>query len=169
MEKLRNVLDRTLEALGSIVFIVMIIVVLYQVFMRTVMNNPNTITEELVRFCLIWLSMLASAYVVGKKGHLAVTILSDNLKGSSQKSLALIVQVLFLLFAAIVMVFGGWKAVGVTMGQISPSLGIPMGYVTLAVPVAGVLMFVYSLLNLLQRDRLVPSDSEEAMNNQVEV
>ncbi|MGH2096118.1 TRAP transporter small permease, partial [Enterococcus faecalis] len=33
---------------------------------------------------------------------------------------------------------------------ISPSLAIPMGYVYLTVPVAGVLMFIYSLMNMLE-------------------
>ncbi len=48
------------------------------------------------------------------------------------------------------MVYGGWNAVTLTMGQISPSLGIPMGYVYLSVPVSGVLIIVYSLINLIE-------------------
>ena len=30
-------------------------------------KNPSTLTEEFVRFALVWLAMLASAYVVGKR------------------------------------------------------------------------------------------------------
>ena len=40
--------------------------------------------------------MLASAYVVGKKGHLAVTLLSEKLQGN-KTLLEFIVQLLFLL------------------------------------------------------------------------
>ncbi|HIE1562285.1 TPA: TRAP transporter small permease, partial [Enterococcus faecium] len=43
----------------------------------------------------------------------------------------------------------GWNAVTLTMGQISPSLSIPMGYVYLSVPVSGVLIIIYSLINLI--------------------
>lgn len=159
MKAVRSALDKVLEIFGSVLLAVMILVVLYQVFTRTVLNSPNTITEELVRFGLVWLSMLASAYVVGKRSHLAVTMLSDNLSGSKKRLLEIVVQVLFLLFAAVIMVFGGWKAVTVTMGQISPSLSIPMGYVYLAVPVSGVIMFIYSLLNLL--DQPIEEESEQ--------
>lgn len=150
MEKIRMTLDKLLEVICSAIFVVMIATVLYQIFTRTVLNNPNTMTEEFVRFGLVWLSMLALAYVVGKRSHMSVTLLSDNLNGANKRKLEIIVQVLFLIFAALIMVYGGWKAMSVTMGQISPSLSLSMGYVYLAVPVAGAFMFIYSLLNLLQ-------------------
>ncbi|MBP1048467.1 TRAP transporter small permease [Enterococcus sp. BWM-S5] len=159
MKAVRSALDKALEIFGSVLLAIMILVVLYQVFTRTVLNSPNTVTEELVRFGLVWLSMLASAYVVGKRSHLAVTMLSDNLSGKNKRLLEIVVQVLFLVFAAVIMVFGGWKAVTVTMGQISPSLSIPMGYVYLAVPVSGVIMFIYSLLNLL--DQPIEEESKQ--------
>lgn len=101
--------------------------------------------------------MLASAYVVGKKGHLCVTLLSDNLNEKGRRFLEIVVQVLFLLFAAVIMIYGGWQASMVTMGQISPSLSIPMGYVYMAVPVSGAVMLLYSLMNLLDR---TPSTTE---------
>ena len=59
-----------------------------------------------------------------------------------------------MLFSAVVMFFGGVKAVSVTIGQISPSLGWSMGIVYAAVPVSGVLMFIYSLLNLIDGPKL---------------
>lgn len=160
MEKIRTLLDKVLELLCSTVLVIMIITVLYQVFTRTVLNNPNTMTEELVRFGLVWLSMLALAYVVGKRSHLAVTLLSDNLNGSKKRTLEIVVQVLFLVFAAVVMVYGGWKAASVTMGQISPSLSLSMGYVYSAVPVSGFIMFIYSLLNLLQGKEFIENAEE---------
>lgn len=148
MEKSRQILDKFLEVICSCVLVLMVFVVLYQIFTRVVLNNPNTITEEVVRFALVWLSLLSAAYVVGKKSHLAVTLLSDKLSLKNQKSLDLIVQVLFLIFSSLVMVYGGLKSVGVTMTQFSPSLGIPMGYIYLAVPVSGCLIFLYTLLNI---------------------
>lgn len=161
MKAFRNGLNKVMEILCSTILAAMVLVVLYQVFARKVLNNPNTVTEELVRFCLVWVSMLASAYVVGKKGHLCVTLLSDNLNEKGRRFLEIIVQVLFLLFAAVIMIYGGWQASLVTMGQISPSLSIPMGYVYLAVPVSGAIMLVYSLMNLLDRTpRTVESEAE---------
>lgn len=161
MKAFRNGLDKVMEILCSTILAAMVLIVLYQVFARKVLNNPNTVTEELVRFGLVWVAMLASAYVVGKKGHLCVTLLSDNLNEKGRRFLEIVVQVLFLLFAAVIMIYGGWKASLVTMGQISPSLSIPMGYVYLAVPVSGAIMLLYSLMNLLDgTPRTVESEAE---------
>lgn len=146
---MRKMLNTALGILCSILLSVMVLIVLWQVFARSVLNNPNTATEELVRFGLVWLAMLASAYVVGERTHLAVTVLSEKLRGKAKTRLDIIVQLLFILFAVIIMIYGGFNAVGVTMDQISPSLSIPMGYVYLAVPVSGVLIVCYSVLNLL--------------------
>nr|WP_084679710.1 TRAP transporter small permease [Carnobacterium gallinarum] len=143
-------LDRFLEIIVSSILSVMLLVVIWQVISRTVLKNPNTITEEFVRFSLVWFAMLASAYVVGKKSHLSVTLLSDKLIGKSKWILEVIVELLFLLFAAIIMIYGGVNAVNLTMQQISPSLSIPMGYIYLSVPVAGCLIIVYSVLNLIE-------------------
>ncbi|MFV0503151.1 MAG: TRAP transporter small permease [Lachnospirales bacterium] len=151
MKNLREILDKTVEWIGVILLAIMVLTVLWQVFTRTVLNNPNTITEEFVRFSLVWLSLLASAYVVGKQAHLNVSLLSDTLSGKNKFKLEIVIQVLFLLFSLIVMIFGGLKGVSITMGQISPSLGLPMGYVYLAVPVSGVIMLVYSVMNLIDR------------------
>lgn len=61
MKGFRKFLNRLLEILGSIILAAMVLVVLYQVFARTVLKNPSTLTEEFVRFALVWLAMLASA------------------------------------------------------------------------------------------------------------
>ncbi|MBS4462921.1 TRAP transporter small permease [Aerococcaceae bacterium zg-B36] len=148
MEQFRNLLDKILEVLCSVILTVMVLIVLFQIFTRVVLNNPNTVTEEIVRFSLVWLSMLSAAYVVGKRSHLAVMLLSDKLNLQNRKILDLIVQILFLVFSLLVMVYGGLKSVSVTLVQYSPSLGLPMGYVYLAVPVAGCLIFLYTLINL---------------------
>ncbi|TCK98587.1 TRAP-type C4-dicarboxylate transport system permease small subunit [Natranaerovirga hydrolytica] len=150
MKALRNFLNKTLEVMGMTILSIMVVTVCYQIFTRTVLNNPNTITEEFVRFSLVWLAMISTAYVVGDQKHLSVSLLSDKLTGRNKFILEVVIQGLFLLFAGVVMIFGGIKGVSLTMSQISPSLSIPMGYVYLAVPVSGVIMLIYSILNLIE-------------------
>ena len=70
---MKMILNKVLEILGAVLLVGMVAVVLWQVFSRTVLGNPNTVTEELVRFGLVWFAMLSSAYVVGQKARLAVT------------------------------------------------------------------------------------------------
>ena len=53
-----------------------------------------------------------------------------------------------ILFALFVLVIGGIRLVNITLtlNQISPTLGIPMGYVYLVLPITGLLMIYYSLV-----------------------
>lgn len=150
MEKVKKCVDKMLELITVTLLLVMVAVTTWQVITRYVLNSPSTATEEFVRFSLIWLSMLAAAYVVGKKSHIAITLLSDRLKERKKLVLDLVIQSSFLVFALVIMVYGGLRAVSITMTQISPSLSLPMGYVYLSLPVAGVLIIFYSSLNIIE-------------------
>lgn len=171
MKNVKSFLDKALEWICGVLLIVMIIVVMWQVIARTVLKNPSTLTEEFVRFGLVWLAMLASAYVVGKKSHLAVTLLSDSLSDRNKRILEIVIQILFALFALIIMIFGGSRATSLTMSQISPSLGIPMGLVYLSVPVAGVLILAYSLMNLygIFTNQEIDEPEREVMETEEEI
>jgi len=93
--------------------------------------------------------MLAAAYVVGKKSHISITLFSDSLNSQKRKIIDAFIQFSFLIFAIIILIYGGLKAVSLTMGQISPSLNLPMGYVYLALPVSGLLIIIYSIINII--------------------
>lgn len=147
-KKLRKYLNRTLEFITCTLIMVMVFMMIWQVISRYVFNNPSDVTGEFLRFSLVWFSLLAGAYVVGKKSHIAITFLSDRLKGNKKLILEITIQASFIVFAFI-MLFGGIKAVSLTMAQISPSLSLPMGYVYLSLPVSGVLILLYCLFNLL--------------------
>lgn len=149
MQKLKKYLNRFLEFVCSLLLALMLVIVLWQVFTRTVLNNPSTNTEEIVRFFLVWVSMLAGAYSVGRNAHVVVTFVQDKLPRKYRYWIALAVHVFFMLFSLSVLIYGGYRGVTISMHQTSPSMGISMGYVFLAVPVSGVFFFLYSLINLI--------------------
>src|SRR5699024_5087045 len=136
MEWVYRIVDRVLEIIVITLFLVMIGVRTWQVIYRYILNVPSSMTEEYVKFSLICLSNLSTAYVIGKKSHIAITLLSDKLVDSKKLILDIIIQAGFTAFGAIVMVYGGFKAVSITIDQISPSLQISMGLVYLSLPVA---------------------------------
>ncbi|QGH36072.1 TRAP transporter small permease subunit [Gracilibacillus salitolerans] len=146
---LRKYLDRTMETITCTLLMIMVAITSWQVISRYILNNPSSVTGEFLRFGLIWFSLLAGAYVVGKKSHIAITFLSNRIKSEPKKRiLEIIVQISFILFAAM-MIMGGFKAVSLTMAQISPSLNLPMGYVYLSLPVSGVAILLYCFINLM--------------------
>jgi len=150
MKNTKKYIDKILEFITVTLSLVMVAVTTWQVLSRYILQNPSTTTEEFIRFSLIWLSMLAAAYVVGKKNHIAITLLGDRLKHTKKLVLDTVIQCSFLVFAAVIMVYGGIRAVSLTMAQISPSLSLPMGLVYLSLPVAGILIIFYSCFNIVE-------------------
>ncbi|TCN21491.1 TRAP transporter small permease [Mesobacillus foraminis] len=150
MSNAKKYCDKLIEFITCTLFLLMVAVACWQVLSRYILQSPSAVTEEFLRFSLIWLSMLGAAYVVGKNAHLAITFMRDRLPEDSRIKLDIVIQSIFLLFAAVIMVFGGGKAVSLTMSQVSPSLQIPMGYIYLSLPVSGLFILFYSSVNIKQ-------------------
>lgn len=145
---MRKVLDKLLETVACFIFIAMLVVCLYQILSRYVLKNPSAFSEEFLRFSIIWVSMLGIAYAFGKGSHLAITFMKDKLNIKEGAIVDIVFHIIFIIFAFFVMVQGGANAVGIALYQISPALGIPMGFVYLSLPVSGVMIILYSILNI---------------------
>ncbi|MDO4268822.1 MAG: TRAP transporter small permease [Eubacteriales bacterium] len=147
--KLREYLMKIIGACTAFLFTVMVVVGSWQIISRYVFNSPSTVSEELLTYTFAWMALLASAYVFGKNDHMRMAFLADQVKGTPKIVMELIIQFLVFAFAAIVMVYGGIAITKLTMTQVTASLQIPMGYVYFMVPISGVLIMYFSLLNAL--------------------
>lgn len=149
MVHMRNLLDRFIQTVCCGLFIVMVAAASWQVISRYALNSPSTISEAFLRFSLVWLSMIAIAYVAGRREHVSLTLLTDRLSGVWKASLDMSIELLFIVFAGLVMIYGGAQAASGTMSQIYPMLGIPKGFLYLSLPVSGSIIVTYCLMNCL--------------------
>ncbi len=154
MEKIRKYIDKFLALILIITMTVLVVDVVWQVLARYVVKSPSSFTDELARFLLIWVGLLGSAYALGKKKHLAIDLLPSKLTGKPKKILQVFISVLIIAFAALVLVVGGIRLVYITftLNQISPALGIPIAYVYLVLPLSGLLMIVYGILEIFEKE-----------------
>ena len=148
MEAIRKGLDKVLEVVCCLLLALMTIFATWQVASRYIFNKPSTVTEELVLICFVWMGLLGAAYVFGKQEHMRMSFLVDKLSERNQTKVKLFSELVVILFAALVLVFGGFKMSQVSMGQSASSLQIPMGYIYLALPLSGVVTIVYNILNI---------------------
>lgn len=149
---MRKQIDKIIERTLIVLLGLMLIQVLWQVFSRYILRVPSSFTDELSRFLLIWIGLLGASYATGKKMHLTIDILPSRLKGRKKKNLNLVINNLVILFATFVMVIGGIRLVYVTLmlGQTSSALEIPLGLIYVIIPVSGILIVFYSILNLTE-------------------
>ncbi|KEZ52422.1 TRAP transporter small permease [Metabacillus indicus] len=148
--KVRKTVDQTIAFVTCTMLAFMVLTAVWQVFTRYVLNSPSTVSEEILRYSLIWVSMLGASYAFGKKKHIAIELLAEKLPKNKALALSIMIETLILLFAMLVMVIGGSRIVALTMAQSSASLGLPMGYIYLSLPVSGVLIIGYSLMTIYE-------------------
>ncbi len=126
----------------------MTIIGTYQIVTRYFFNKPSTVSEELLTYSFTWMALLASAYVFGKRDHMRMGFLADKISGSAKKYLEVIIDLLTFAFAGVVMVYGGISITKADHDQTTAShLRVPMGYIYVIVPVTGIIIMMFSLMN----------------------
>ncbi|MCI9122975.1 MAG: TRAP transporter small permease [Eubacterium sp.] len=148
LHKIRRVVDLVLSSACAVIFAAMVVIGSYQIITRFIFKSPSTVSEELLTYSFTWMALLASAYVFGKRDHMRMGFMADKAGPGGQKVLSMISEVLIMLLAASVMIYGGVTIMDLTMTQSTASLGIPMGVVYTIIPISGVLIVFYAVLNL---------------------
>ena len=151
MEDIRNKLNRVLEVILIMLLGVMVLNVSWQVFSRYVLANPSSFTDELARYLMIWLGVLGTAYVSGKRLHVAIDILHSQLSLSSQKTMQKVIFSIVILATFLIFIIGGSRLVYLSylLGQKSAALQIPLYLVYVCVPLSGACIIFYKINDLI--------------------
>lgn len=149
LHTIRKGIDLVLSSVCAFIFAVMVVVGTYQIATRYFFNRPSTVSEELLTYSFTWMALLASAYVFGKRDHMRMGFLADKVTGMPRKILEIVIELLVMLLAGSVLVYGGYNIMQLTMTQVTASLGIPMGVIYTVVPLSGILIVFYSVLNIV--------------------
>ena len=149
-ELIFNKVNRFLEQVLVVIFALLVLDVLFQVFSRYLLGTSFTWTEEFARFSLIWLTILGAAYLNGKKEHLSMDFLYQKFSETNKRKASIMIEILIFLFALIVMVIGGFNLVYTTLHleQLSGTLRIPLGYVYAIMSFSGLLIMCYSIYHI---------------------
>lgn len=148
MDNIRLVLDKMMRVFNVCVFSLLTLLTVWQVLTRYLLNNPSTWSEEMASYLFAWVTLLGAAYVFGKREHMNIPILLDKASPKVQKILAIFNEIIILIFAVVVLIYGGISITSLTMSQMSSSLPVAMGYFYAAIPISGVFTALYSVLNI---------------------
>ena len=146
--RLRAGVDRVLERTLLVLMSAMVLNVTWQVFARFILRQPETYSEELARFLLIWTGLLGASLAWRRKMHLSIRLFGTS-AAARPRWLEAVTLAAAALFSVLILVVGGLRLVFLTLGleQTSAALGWPLGYVYLAVPISGALIFFYAVVD----------------------
>lgn len=147
---LKNNLNRVLSAICAIMLAFMTLVATYQVFARYILKNPSTMSEDILSYSFVWTSLLATALVFGERDHMNLTFFIDKTNPLIRLCLSIFSEVLIMIIAIVVFIFGGKGFMNVGSMQISPTLGITMNLVYMILPISGILTIIYNIINIFQ-------------------
>ena len=150
MKTLRTALTRLLNLLAGVSFLVMVALTCWQVFTRYILDNPSSWSEELVSYMFAWMSLLGAFIVTSERGHMNIPILVDMTKPGVQKLLLCLGETIAFLFSLVILVFGGVQIANLAMGQMTSSLGVPIGIFYVVLPLCGVLNMLFTALNIIE-------------------
>lgn len=149
MEKLRKALDKFLSVLAGGSMAVMVILTTYQVITRYIFKAPSTWSEELVGYLFGWSTMFGATIVSGERGHMRIPIIIDRFSPTLRKAFHIFGEVIAFLFSATILVFGGYQVSNLAMGQQTSSLGVAVGVFYWVMPICGVVILLYSVMNII--------------------
>lgn len=133
----------------------------WQVFSRYVLNNPSTFTEEIMRYSLIWVGLLGSAYGFYKHEHMALTILPNKLTGIARFTLSFAINMCILALSFSVIAYGGLRMMSVSIGQTSAILKTSMPLVYSVLPISGVATIIFTIKNIADDVVLFAKEDDE--------
>lgn len=149
MSGLRKVLTGLLNILAGGSFLIMVALTCWQVFTRYVLGSPSSWSEELVSYMFAWMSLLGASIVTSERGHMNIPILVERVSPAAQKLLLCLGEVTAFLFSAVILTYGGIQITNLAMGQMTSSLGVPIGIFYIVLPLCGLLNMVYTALNII--------------------
>lgn len=150
MNKLRKCVNQVLEILAGGSLLAMVILTSWQVITRYLLKNPSTWSEELVSYLFAFASLFGAAIVSGERNHMNIPILIERMGHKMQVAFGILGELVAALFSLSILIYGGFKISILAMGQMTSSLHIPIGVFYVVLPVTGVLILLYSVLNIIE-------------------
>lgn len=127
----------------------MVILTCWQVLTRYVLKDPSTWSEELVGYLFAWMSLMGASLVTCERGHMNIPILVEKYSAGVQKILNCLGELIAFLFSAVILTSGGFQITTLAMGQMTSSLGVPIGISYIVLPLCGILNMIYTVLNMI--------------------
>ena len=145
----QRVVDAILRWVCIVLFALLVILVVYQVIIRS-FGGGNAWTEAMARIIFIWQGIIGAAYVIGENDDVAIDFLVRKFPAAVVKFFEVLAHSIVGFFAVWVMIMGGWRLADSAFDQTVELLPFSQGQIYLILPVTGILIAIYCILNIIK-------------------
>ena len=149
LDQIAGKLDKALGILTIVLLGIMAVVANLGVFYRYVLIAALPWSEEIPKYCMIWMGFIGASMAIRRNQHIGFNALIERLPSKASLLLRLFGNVLILFFLITLIKWGFFLAFSVGFSSATPMTHIPYIWLLLVVPVAGILMAVQLSLKIL--------------------
>jgi TRAP-type C4-dicarboxylate transport system permease small subunit len=146
LERLARHLAALERILISALMAAITILTLAQVFWRYVLELPLQWSEEIARYCFVWVTFLGAAALMRlHDGHPAIDALYLAVGPTMQRAMDVVSRAVVIM-GTLAIAVGGFRMVQLQWNQLSPSVEVPMAWIYLSMfvgPLIGVFWVVW--------------------------
>lgn len=155
--------------MAVVCMVVMVVLVFGNVVLRYGFNSGITVSEELSRWCLVWLTFFGAVVALRQHKHLGMDSVVKKLPPVGRR-LCLIASQCLMLWMSFLLLDGSWRQMLITLGDTAPASGFSVGMVYASGVFFGISALVIIALDLAhvlggraREDELIAvRESEEA-------
>jgi TRAP-type C4-dicarboxylate transport system permease small subunit len=125
------------------------------VWYRYVLGAPLSWTEQISRILFVWVTFLGAAVLYRRMTHIVIDMMVMMLPAPLQRAMYWINQALILIFAAMLLWYGGKLALD-NLGQTFGALEITPSSFYAAAPVSAALILLYWVEKIIDPSKRVP-------------
>lgn len=153
--KLLDLLENVTKYLAALFLGAVFVLVTAQVASRYLLEFSFAAASELSIYAMIWSVFLGAAVAFRNNQHIAMDIVKKIVPDILERFFNIIIFLGLTLFLCVIIV-NGYDLSQRAMRQMSPAAGLPVGYVSLAMPVCSVLALVFLIENFIRQFRKAP-------------
>jgi TRAP-type C4-dicarboxylate transport system permease small subunit len=140
---------RLLKLLVVACMAVMVVMVFGNVVLRYAFNSGISVSEELSRWCFVWMVFLGALIALREHAHLGLDSVVKRLPPKGQR-ICLVVGHLLMLFVCWLITKGSWAQAVINLDVTAPASGLSMAWFYAAGVVFGVSASAILLVELIQ-------------------
>lgn len=139
----------SIEEIISVVLLAMILVLMFaQVIARYIFQAPLFWSDELARYCYVWMSFVAGAALVARRGHIRINLINEAL-GPRARDVVEHLATLLVIITCGYFVFASWGWLMTTIRPTTPALRISQIWLYGVVWFSFALMTLHAAINLV--------------------